>query len=293
MQVEIKPLQASELDEAYRICQLAFGTFLNLPDPAATFGDRDMMGPRFRAGSPVLAAHADGRLIGSNVITRWGSFGYFGPLTVLPEFWDKGVAQLLLEETVRVFDRWGVRHSGLFTFPASPKHIGLYQKFGYWPQYLTAVMRKTPTEESKSAGGVSVTNLEEAARELTGSISPGLDVTNEIQMAEAVAVSAGNRLDAFAVCHIGPGTEGGSGVCYVKFGAARNGESFDRLLAAIESLAFKRGAVVEAGVNLAREDAYRRMRARGYRALIQGVAMQRPHAPAFNRPDAYVLDDWR
>jgi hypothetical protein len=25
----------------------------------------------------------------------------------------------------------------------------------------------------------------------------------------------------------------------------------------------------------------------------QGVAMQRPHADGFNRPDAYVIDDWR
>jgi len=50
---------------------------------------------------------------------------------------------------------------------------------------------------------------------------------------------------------------------------------------------------VEAGVNLAREDAYRRMRARGYRVATQGVAMQRPHADGFNRADAYVIDDWR
>jgi len=46
-------------------------------------------------------------------------------------------------------------------------------------------------------------------------------------------------------------------------------------------------------VNLAREDAYRRMRAHGYRVTVQGVAMQRPHADGFNRADAYVIDDWR
>jgi hypothetical protein len=46
-------------------------------------------------------------------------------------------------------------------------------------------------------------------------------------------------------------------------------------------------------VNLAREDAYRRMRSRGYRAAMQGVAMQRPHADGFNRADVYVIDDWR
>jgi hypothetical protein len=51
--------------------------------------------------------------------------------------------------------------------------------------------------------------------------------------------------------------------------------------------------IVEAGVNLAREDAYWRMRSYGYRVAMQGVAMQRPHADGFNRADAYVIDDWR
>jgi hypothetical protein len=46
-------------------------------------------------------------------------------------------------------------------------------------------------------------------------------------------------------------------------------------------------------VNLAREDAARRMRARGYKVHTLGVAMQRPHAEGFNRADAYVVDDWR
>ena len=46
-------------------------------------------------------------------------------------------------------------------------------------------------------------------------------------------------------------------------------------------------------MNLAREDANRRMRARGYRVVTQGVAMQRPHADGLNRADAYVIDDWR
>ncbi len=84
---------------------------------------------------------------------------------------------------------------------------------------------------------------------------------------------------------------------YVKFGAARGGpgagERFDRLLAACEGFASSRRTTIEAGVNLAREDAYRRMRSRGYRVAAQGVAMQRPHADGFNRADAYIIDDWR
>ena len=95
----------------------------------------------------------------------------------------------------------------------------------------------------------------------------------------------------------GPGSEGGMKTCYIKFGAARGGpgagDRFDRLLDACDAFASSRGVPVEAGVNLAREDAFRRMRTHGYRAMTQGVAMLRPNIPGFNRPDVYVIDDWR
>src|ERR1700683_2457328 len=143
--IKVGLLKKSELAEADRIVRLAFGTFLGVPNPLDFMGDRDFMGSRWPASHvKVIAARENGRLIGSNIATRWGSFGFFGPLTVLPEYWDRGVAQRLLEATMTIFDRWGLRHTGLFTFPQSSKHVGLYQKFGYWPRYLTAIMTRTP-----------------------------------------------------------------------------------------------------------------------------------------------------
>ena len=143
--VKVGALKESELKEADRIVRLAFGTFLGVPNPSDFMGDRDFMTPRWRSKHVrVIAARDGGRLIGSNVITRWGSFGFFGPLTVLPEYWGRGVAQRLMEVTIKTFEAWGLRRSGLFTFPHSAKHVGLYQKFGYWPRYLTAIMMRTP-----------------------------------------------------------------------------------------------------------------------------------------------------
>src|SRR5580658_6807181 len=90
--IRIGLLKKSELQEADRIVRLAFGTFLGVPNPLEFMGDRNFMTPRFRSTHvKVLAARDCGRLVGSNVITRWGSFGFFGPLTVLPEYWDRGV----------------------------------------------------------------------------------------------------------------------------------------------------------------------------------------------------------
>src|ERR1035441_1481891 len=149
--IKVSLLKESEVDEAGRIVRLAFGTFLGVPDPLDFMGDRDLMTPRWRSSHvKVIAARDGSRLIGSNVATRWGSFGFFGPLTVLPEYWNRGVAQRLLEATMTIFDRWGVRHTGLYTFPHSARHVGLYQKFGYWPRYLTAIMTRMPGTELSS-----------------------------------------------------------------------------------------------------------------------------------------------
>jgi hypothetical protein len=49
MEISFRPLQESDIPEANRIFRLAFGTFLNLPDPMAFFGDADYVRSRFLA----------------------------------------------------------------------------------------------------------------------------------------------------------------------------------------------------------------------------------------------------
>src|ERR1700704_3970631 len=141
-QVTIRSLCEEDLPVADRIMRLAFGTFLGLPDPLKFMGDADYVRTRWLADpSAVFGAELGGELVGTNFVTRWGSVGFFGPLTIRPDLWDRGIAQLLLEPTMDLFDRWEIRHAGLFTFSASPKHASLYQKFGFWPRFLTAVMQ--------------------------------------------------------------------------------------------------------------------------------------------------------
>src|SRR5436305_9529566 len=83
-----------------------------------------------------------------------------------------------------------------------------------------------------------------ACRELTGAIYEGLDVAHEIQavatqnLGDTILLWDNSRLAGLAVCHSGPGTEAGSGVCYIKFGAvlpgSDAGQDFSRLLDACE-----------------------------------------------------------
>jgi predicted N-acetyltransferase YhbS len=307
--VAIRPMAPEDVDAADRLMRLAFGTFLGLPDPSRMFGDADMLRSRY-ATDPggAFVATLDGEVVGAVYVTRWGSYAFFGPLCVLPELWDRGIGQLLLRPVMELFERWGVRQAGLYTFAQSAKHVGLYQRFGFWPQQLTAVMARPPAASGGHAAYSLVAAGEQAAaeaqcREITDAIFGGLDVGVEIRavhergLGDTVLVASGGELVAFAVCHCRAG-EATSDSCYVKFGAVRPGadagERFDELLAACEDLAAERGAdVLMAGVNLARHDAYRRMLARGYRTAIQGVVMQRPNEPGFCRPDVHVMDDLR
>jgi len=293
--------------------RVAFGTFIGLPDPAAFMGDTSYVRTRWLADpTAAFAAYADGELVGSNFATNWGSVGFFGPLTIRPDLWDRGVGKRLMEPVMDCFTRWNTKHAGLFTFAHSTKHIRLYQRFGFWPRFLTAMMSKPVEQTARHTTWLRFSELAEpdreqsvaSCRELTNAIYDGLDVRREIgavaaqRLGETVLVVDGSKVVSLAVCHCGPGTEAGSGTCYVKFAAVRPGpnaeQQFDMLLDACEQLAADRGlSRLVAGVNLARHEAYRRMMSNGFRTDMQGVAMHKPNHPGYNREGVYVIDDWR
>ena len=113
------------------------------PSRRAFMGDADYVRTRWRADpSAAFGAEVGGELVGSNFATNWGSVGFFGPLTIRPDLWDRGVGKRLMEPIMECFDKWGTKHAGLFTFAHSQKHVGLYRKFGFWPRFLTAIMSK-------------------------------------------------------------------------------------------------------------------------------------------------------
>jgi GNAT superfamily N-acetyltransferase len=311
----IQELREEDLVEADRIVRLAFGTFLGIPDPMQMFGDREMIRNRWRTNpAGAFGAYLDGKLVGSNFVTKWGTFGWFGPLTVSPKLWDRGIAKKLMEPTMELFSKWKTTHEGLFTFAHSPKHVGLYQKFGFYPQFLTAIMAKKVGEKkneieraeyetfSTVGSDKGRRDILSECRELTNKIDDGLDVAGEIEavqtleLGETIVVRDSSRLAGFAVCHIGPKTEAGSGNCYVKFAASVSKVKFRELLNACDNFASKSGNVesIEAGVNLARVEAYREMVFHGFKTEFQGVAMHRPAEDSgFNKPDLFVVDDWR
>jgi GNAT superfamily N-acetyltransferase len=311
----VRPLAEGDLPQAQRIVRHAFGTFLKVPDLDNFWTDFDYVYGRFGAEhTRGFAADEEGALAGVNFATRWGSVGFFGPLSTRPDLWNRGIAQPLVAAVSDSFEEWGVSHAGLCTFPHSTKHFWLYQKFGFYPRFLTAIMAApaSPAEAPQAsfsrysqmpAGERQET--ENAARALADELYPGLDLGSEIRTVAARALGdtlllwdGDSRLDGFAVCHWGPASEAGQGCLFVKFGAVRRGAGaearFAALLDGCAALAQEIGlAEVLAGVSMAREEAYRHMLARGFRSRMHVVAMHRPNEPCYSRPGLFVLDDWR
>jgi GNAT superfamily N-acetyltransferase len=309
----VRPLVDADLPEARRIVRHAFGTFMGAPDLDNFWTDRDYVYARTGAEHiEAFAVEDDGTLLGSNFAVRWGSFGFFGPLSIRPDRWDAGAAQPLVAAVCDAFDRWGVSHAGLFTFPQSPKHIHLYGKFGFYPRFLTAVMFKPASVGSLpddarysalNADGQKTT--EDACHALTDSLYDGLDLRGEIRTVAARGLGDTlllwdnpSRLGGFAICHWGPASEAGGDALYMKFAAVRSGVGAETRFAALLEQASAPAAsagvgTVLAGVNLAREEAYGQMKALGFRTAFQGVALHRDNQPGFCRPGLYVIDDWR
>jgi GNAT superfamily N-acetyltransferase len=310
--VIVGPLGEAELPAAERIFRVAFGTFLGAPDPESFWSDRDYVYGRWHSPHvAALGATRDGQLVGSNFATRWGSVGFFGPITVRPDLHEQGIAKALLASTMAQFDAWGTTHTGLFTFAQSAKHVGLYQKFGFHARFLTAIMH-APAADHGTAGWSRYGTLGDGAREqalagcreVAASLYPGLDLTEGIKatqvlgLGDTVLLEGAGGIAAFAICHYGPQSEAGADNCFIKFGAVRDSPSarrdYGRLLDAGETLAAGIGTpTVLAGANLARHEAYQDLVLRGYRTAFQGVAMHRNNDAGYCRPGAYVLDDWR
>ena len=310
--VFVRHLRENELATADHITRVAFGTFVGLSDPASFMGDAGYVRTRWEADpTSAFAVEIDNEIVGSNFATNWGSVGFFGPLTIRPDLWDKGLGSRLMEPIMDCFDRWRTRHAGLFTFAHSPKHVALYQKFGFFPRFLTALVSKpveasghalTWTKLSDARDGVN--DLFEACRGTTEAVLEGLDTSCEIQavadqrLGDTLLLWNESKLSGFAVCHCGAGTEAGSGVCYVKFGVVHPGKGverdFSRLLYACEEFAAAQGASrLILGVNTGRESAYRQVLARGFRTDFLGLSMTKPNEAGYNRSDVYLIDDWR
>lgn len=274
-------------------------------------GDAEYLRNRWRSDPRrVVVAEVGGEVLGSNAMTAWGSVGWFGPLSVAPALWRRGVADSLVEAAHERLQQRGVTQFGLFTFAESPLHFRLYARHGYWPGALVLITSREVPPEPQAFPTLfgSLTEAQQASvledlRTLTHQVHPGWDITTEVTatsaygQGETVIAHDGAGVCAAAICQVGPGSEATTGTCRVKVAVARPGPGLERdmtyVLAGVDALAAERGAsAVVAAMSTANEACARFVLGRGHRVVSQGVAMHRG-GPAYRRADVWALDDWR
>jgi N-acetylglutamate synthase-like GNAT family acetyltransferase len=312
LSISIRPLTEGDLPEARAILRRAFATQFGMP-PDTFWTDRDFVTGRWMT-DPSLAfgAWIEDRLVGSSLGAAWGSLGVFGPISTDPDTWNRGTARHLIRPVLERLKVLGARHIACFTIAESTKHITLYQKFGCWPRFLTAVMTRsvegneTPADSTRysSIAGGDQAHWLDTCRALTTEVRDGLDLTAEIRTAhshgygDTVFLTEGSLVQAVAVCEYGPKSPAGAGSCLIRFAAVRpdseNEMRFGQLLIACARLAADEGLKqLVACVNASRPKAYRYLLSMGFRALRNGVTMHCPNEDAYNQTASYILDDLR
>jgi predicted N-acetyltransferase YhbS len=314
-QPTIRPMRQADLDAADRVYRIAFGTRFRLPDPSQFRGDAQAVRTRWATDAATsFVAEIDDKIAGGACAMDWGSVLIVGPIFVHPEQSGRGIARLLMQKMVELADARAAKLSGLFTFPESATHLRLYESFGFASQALTPIMTKAPDAGTANSAALNAATLFSklsasertaalrACGEITDAVFPGFDLTREIEavarlkLGDTILLGGGDGIRGLAICHFGAGSEGGSGMLFVKFASVRPHakQDFSVLLDCCEGLASAVGVpIIAAGTNAARAGAYGIMRARGFRAGLVGVAMHRPDGPGYNRPDVYAIDDWR
>lgn len=315
--VVIRHLMEEDLQEADRIIRLAFGTFMGHDNPEDYRSDARYASPRYHADpSASFVAELDGEIIGSNFGLHWGSVGIFGPLTIHPDYWNKGIGSKLMKPVMKCFEEWKVTHSGAMTFANSPKHINLYRKFGYHPRFLIPFMSKK-IESKTIISNTKFTWVKysecnenqdkylDGCKQVANTVYPGLDLELEIKAVNmmnygetVILFDENKKIAGFSICHCGINTEAGNDKCYVKFGAVKSNSNaqsnFMNLLKACEELAITKGlSILTGGINAGRYNAYQSMLNQNFSIDFLGVSLHQPNNDAFNIADRYVVDDWR
>lgn len=320
VEISICNLKEKDLKRADYIIREAFSSHLGI-SPSEFAPGQDLAAHYWVEPEGAFAAYEAAELAGVIFATTWGSFAFFGPLCVSSSHWNKGIAQLLLNETDKYFKERGINISGLYTFSDSAKHIRLYERYGYHPQMLTANLVKKLDTQNKTASvapevkrlSMLEKNLQAAALDdmdkLTNKVFPGLALSAEARnsipsetghqslISETVLIYQNDRLKAFALCPMPPQEiDSEKKAVYAKFAIA-DADSDANLTLLINGLeryaAMVEASQIRASTNTARRACYKGMLAHGFTVEGYGIAMIRPDTAGYNRPEVFVFDDWR
>jgi ribosomal protein S18 acetylase RimI-like enzyme len=255
-----------------------------------------------------FVAEEDRRVVGFIFSRTWGSVGWFGTFSVLPEYQGRGIGKQLIAASVDYMRRAPQpgRVIGLETMPDSPYNLGLYLQLGFRARFLTFLLGKTL--ERSVAGDVDLPHWSAAddetqkcwladLRQATSQIQPGLDYSKEIistarhNLGETLVLTEGATAIGSSTVWLesvreGAGDESATVQVLTLHPAHTDSETFHALIAASEALARGRGKQkLIVPVNASHTWALEQLLRRDYRierALVRMVLQGTDEGPSVN-----------
>jgi GNAT superfamily N-acetyltransferase len=324
--IKVRRVRKGDLSRMREVLESAFGDFFERQlgtRPRQVFGGAQYVHHRWlmEPWGCFVAEENEGKIVGMSLAVCWGTVGLFGPVAVLTPYQNQKIAQQLIRAAQGFFDENRVTLQGVVTFPYSPKHLVLYQKFDFKPRALVAITAKSlerrepipPAKPPRGAPEIRRFSTYEESRKkgllgrlkaLAGRIYRGLDLTKEIEIVDGLALGDTLLLEkdggvlGFAVCHTPGVSEAPQGSLYVKYlavdPARRRAEHFVQLLGACEEYGANAGCQrIIAPVYTGYWRAYQTLLASGYHMDMLMLRMKRGKHDDYEHEEDFVLDDWR
>ena len=162
--IKVRRVKKGDLSRMREVVESAFGDFFERQlgtRPRQVFGGAQYVHHRWlmEPWGCFVAEENEGKIVGVSVAVCWGTLGLFGPVAVLTPYQNQKVAQQLVRAAQGFFDENHVTLQGVVTFPYSPKHLVLYQKFDFKPRALVAITarsleRREPAPPAKPVRGM-------------------------------------------------------------------------------------------------------------------------------------------
>jgi predicted N-acetyltransferase YhbS len=332
--VQIRRVKKGDLSRIRDVIEQTFADFLERQmgtRPRQAFGGAQYVHHRWlmEPWGCFVAEEDSSKIVGAALAVNWGSVGLLGPVAVLTNYQNQTIGQQLIRAVEDFFEENKVALHGTVTYPASPKHLFLYHRFGYRPKHLTAVMTRVldratsprppapvpslkPPPKAPSDTVRKYSTLEEAKKKaalarlhkITNGVCRGLDLAKEIEIVDGLALGdtllleRGRELLGFCVYHAPGVSEAPAGALYVKFlaidPAQKKVEHLEQFVGAIEELAQELGVTrVILPVYMKYHTAYSTLIRCGYQIEFTMVRMQCGKQEDYEDPTHLVLDDWR
>ncbi len=228
--IKIRRVRKGDLAKVRDVIEQAFGDFFERQmgtRPRQVFGGAQYVHHRWlmEPWGCFVAEEGDGKIVGAALAVMWGSIGLVGPIAVLTHYQNQDIGQQLLTACQGFFSENKAALEGVSTYPNSPKHITMYQKFGYKPKGLVVVAAKPmdrreivqATRPPRPGLGVRrYSSLEEArkkaamlrVRRITNGIWRGMDLSKEVEIVDGLALGdtllleKGREVIGFAIVHM-------------------------------------------------------------------------------------------